>query len=59
MDLKKIIIIASTHTKIIRTGIVKTMFNENTAPAKYSKVKLYIALYRGTIININNVVNTP
>lgn len=34
-------------------------FNKNTAPAKYSNVKWYVALYNETIIIDSNVVNTP
>lgn len=40
-----------THINIINKGRVKMAFNKNTAPARCSKVKLYVALYNETSIN--------
>lgn len=49
----------TTYKNINIGGRVKIIFNINTAPAKYSNVQLYVALYNETAINDSNVVVTP
>lgn len=44
---------------IINKGKVRITFNKNTAPGKYSNVKLYVVLNNETITNDINVFISP
>lgn len=48
-----------THININDKGKVKITFNKNTAPAKYSNVKLYVVLYNETKMNDMNALINP
>jgi len=48
-----------THININNKGKVKITFNKNTAPGKYSNVKLYVVLYNETKMNDINVLISP